>query len=131
MSLSPRYTAAAMRRFVLVVLLLILPIQWSWAAVASVCRHETGSAAQHLGHHQHQHKAAGGSADTSGAKTDGAGPSFDADCAGCQGHASAGMFSLPDVHQVWPGGVVLSHYVRHVSDHVPDSPLRPPRPTRD
>ena len=37
-----------------------MPLQLSWAAMASYCQHKTGAAAKHFGHHDHQHKAADG-----------------------------------------------------------------------
>lgn len=40
-------------------MMLLLPVQWTWAAAASYCGHETGLAAKHFGHHDHQHKASG------------------------------------------------------------------------
>ena len=49
-----------MRKWLAIVLLVFLPLQFSWAAVASYCQHETGAAAKHFGHHAHQHKAADG-----------------------------------------------------------------------
>ncbi len=45
-----------MRRLCLILMLLVLPLQVSWAAVSSYCKHESGTAAQHFGHHYHQHK---------------------------------------------------------------------------
>ncbi len=39
----------------LFLLLILLPLQWSAAAVASYCQHETGMAAKHTGHHNHKH----------------------------------------------------------------------------
>lgn len=53
-------TIPTVRRLVFILLLAILPIQFSWAAVTSYCRHETGSATKHFGHHQHQHRAVTG-----------------------------------------------------------------------
>lgn len=49
-----------MRRWLLVFLVLLLPLQFSWAAVASYCQHESAAATsptqqQHVGHHEHQH----------------------------------------------------------------------------
>ena len=46
-----------MRHFIILLLLYLLPIQASWAAVADFCRHEQGQAAQHFGHHNDEHKA--------------------------------------------------------------------------
>ena len=40
-----------MKRYVLIFLLMLLPFQFSWAAVASYCQHESNPAAQHVGHH--------------------------------------------------------------------------------
>lgn len=40
-----------MRRFLVLLVLCLLPVQISWAAVASYCGHESGDAAGHLGHH--------------------------------------------------------------------------------
>jgi hypothetical protein len=44
-----------MRRWFVILLLALLPFQFTWAAVASYCAHETGSQAQHVGHHEHEH----------------------------------------------------------------------------
>jgi hypothetical protein len=46
----------SVRRFLAIVLLALLPLQFSWAAVASYCEHETqGQHAEHFGHHDHDH----------------------------------------------------------------------------
>lgn len=45
-----------MRRLLLVLLMLTMSAQWTWAAVASACQHESGPAAQHIGHHAHVHE---------------------------------------------------------------------------
>ena len=81
------YTVTPMRKCLAIVLLVFLPLQFSWAAVASYCQHETGAAAKHFGHHAHQHKAADGKdASPDPAKTLGGDP----DCASCH----AGCFSV-------------------------------------
>jgi hypothetical protein len=46
-----------MRRWLALVLLCLLPLQASWAAVADYCTHEHGRAAQHFGHHDEEHPA--------------------------------------------------------------------------
>ena len=77
-----------MRKWLAIFLLVFLPLQLSWAAV-SYCSHETGAAAKHFGHHEHQHKAADSKDATSDpAKTGG----VDADCASCHAGCS---FALP------------------------------------
>ncbi|MGY8525353.1 cation efflux protein, CzcI family [Paracidovorax citrulli] len=44
-----------MRRFFLLVLMLILPFQFAWAGAAAYCQHETGPV-WHFGHHDHHHQ---------------------------------------------------------------------------
>lgn len=73
-----------MRRLLVILLLISLPLQSSWAALGAYCSHEErGTAQQHLGHHQHQHKD-----DASGS----GGSSTHSDCvfchAGCAGLVS-------------------------------------------
>ena len=73
-----------MCRWFAILLLAFLPLQFSWAAVAGYCGHESGAQAQHLGHHEHQH------ADQADAKTsvdlaNGTAPTVsDFDCGHCQ-----------------------------------------------
>ena len=45
-----------MRRWLSILLLVFLPFQFSWAAVGNYCQHESGTQAQHFGHHEHTHK---------------------------------------------------------------------------
>jgi hypothetical protein len=45
-----------MRRLIAIFVLVFLPLQWSYAAVADYCQHEeTRSAQKHVGHHAHKH----------------------------------------------------------------------------
>ena len=44
-----------MRRF-LVLLMLLVPLQLSWAAVSAYCEHEPEAASHHVGHHEHKHQ---------------------------------------------------------------------------
>ncbi len=46
-----------MKRLFLILMLAVLPLQISWAAVADYCGHEPGKAGQHFGHHDEEHKA--------------------------------------------------------------------------
>lgn len=47
-----------MRRLLTILLLLVLPLQFSWAAAAAYCQHGGGSDRQaHMGHHEHRHTA--------------------------------------------------------------------------
>jgi DUF2946 family protein len=46
-----------MRRWLAIFLLLVLPLQFTWAAAATYCQHEDAATrGGHFGHHQHQHK---------------------------------------------------------------------------
>lgn len=47
-----------MRRWLVLFLLAVLPLQFSWAAVAGYCQHEKVAARiAHFGHHDHDHEA--------------------------------------------------------------------------
>lgn len=83
------YTLAAMRRWLLIFLVVFLPMQLSWAAVANYCQHETGAAAQHFGHHEHQHKVDAKRTDTGNPKAAGA---IDADCGMCHASSATAIF---------------------------------------
>jgi hypothetical protein len=81
-----------MRRWLTILLLLFLPFQFSWAAVASYCQHETGTAAQHVGHHEHKHQV---DANHDGVPDTSSTGSLDNDCGIC--HASCGVATFGDV----------------------------------
>lgn len=113
----------SMRRCLIVLLFVLVPLQLSWAAVSAYCQHETGSAAQHVGHHQHQHQADTDEADRSlPTKTAG----MDADCGACHaGSASAifGSVRLPALGV--PSGARIGHQIRNSSSPPPSLPERP------
>lgn len=79
-----------LRRWICIVLLLVAPLQLTWAAVSAYCQHESGAATKHVGHHGHDHDSTAGTDSSSGdpAKSGGVDP----DCAGC--HLSC-AFVLP------------------------------------
>ena len=82
------YTLAAMRRWFLIFLVVFLPMQLSWAAVASYCEHETEATAQHVGHHEHQHQADAEPTDSDNSKAFG---SSDTDCSACHAGCCTAM----------------------------------------
>ena len=49
-----------MRRWLSILLLGFMPFQFSWAAVATYCEHESGTRAKHFGHHEHEHQQPAG-----------------------------------------------------------------------
>jgi hypothetical protein len=69
-----------MRRCLAILLLALLPFQFSWAAVATYCAHEAPAAVAHVGHHEHQHQ---------GAVADKAAGAADLDCSHCHGGCAA------------------------------------------
>ena len=76
-----------MRRWLTIVLLFVLPIQFAWSAAAAYCQHEEAPASAHIGHHSHAHKAGKASSDASeqhGSKASKAGKLVaDNDCGYC------------------------------------------------
>jgi Protein of unknown function (DUF2946) len=74
-----------MRRWLAILMLTLLPLQFSWAAVAAYCGHETGEQAQHLGHHEHQHAGQAHSDKDSEPADPSAPAGFDFDCGHCHG----------------------------------------------
>jgi hypothetical protein len=77
-----------MRRLFAIFLLVLLPLQLSWASVSIYCQHETGGQAKHFGHHDHQHQAGDnqGDADT---KLSGG---VDNDCSTCHAGCATAIF---------------------------------------
>jgi hypothetical protein len=56
-----------MRRWLTVFLLILLPLQLSWAVAATYCAHETDPKVNHIGHHEHRHDKAEKASDASDA----------------------------------------------------------------
>lgn len=81
-------TLAPVRRWLSILMLVLLPLQFSWAAVASYCEHERGAEAVHVGHHAHEHAA---SAD---AGENGKPAGFDVDCGHCHGQLAVPALRL-------------------------------------
>jgi hypothetical protein len=73
-------TMEDMRGWLIIFLLVMTPLQFSWAAIGVYCQHEKGIATQHLGHHGHQHQLLSNDQLTAEQLKSG---SFDADCGTC------------------------------------------------
>lgn len=55
---EPTAIIPAMRRFVFLLLIVLLPLQSVWASAAAYCMHEANAAkVSHFGHHEHEHRA--------------------------------------------------------------------------
>lgn len=72
-----------MRRWLAILMLALLPLQFSWAAVAAYCGHETGQHAEHLGHHEHRHADQAKAVQDSASADQKAPAGFDFDCGHC------------------------------------------------
>ena len=109
----------SMRRVLVFLLAVLLPLQFTWGAVTSYCEHETGAASQHFGHHQHVHKG------DKLVDADGK-PGLDNDCWTCHSAATAAITCA--------GGklpVVVAARVQFTDDgarHVSPAPKAPERP---
>lgn len=73
-----------MRRYLILFLLVLMPLQLSWAAAGSYCGHETGPQANHFGHHPHEH-AAGDAPDLDAGTPDKQSSAPHPDCGTCHG----------------------------------------------
>lgn len=113
-----------MRRWLVVLMLLVLPVQFVWAAAVPYCAHEAASAAsKHPGHHQHVHQSGGDSAKTG---SDGAGLGLNhSDCASCHAGAATTM-SLPAGElAAAPRDVLREQPPPLYRSHTPAGPERP------
>jgi len=129
------------RRLLAIFLLAMLPLQFSWAAVASYCGHESQAGTGHFGHHDHEHHAdassytwpaadpgAGVSSpldEAGGANGDNAPSTMDLDCGYCHGTGSAVLtlqMGLPNaLSTALPGATLDETFGAH-------APTRPERP---
>ncbi|CAH0353395.1 MAG: hypothetical protein V4532_07260 [Pseudomonadota bacterium] len=122
-----------MRRFLFVFLLIWFPLQMSWAAVVGYCQHETGSGANHVGHHQRSHDVSkdggkeGGAAaqDHQGGDTKKVG--IDGDCATCHLSPLPPLTSQAAQPAVESSETWVSRSNRGHPSHIPQGLERPDR----
>ncbi|WP_326543710.1 hypothetical protein [Pseudorhodoferax sp.] len=112
-----------MRRFLSIVLMLVLVLQASWSAAAAVCRHEPTVMEAHFGHHVHldTHDA------HAAAPADGSPQVPHLDCVGCHGGLCAALLGWPAA--LPPELPQLRHatpYARSITDGLPERLIRPP-----
>lgn len=117
-----------MRRWLAIVMLVFLPLQFSWAAVASYCGHETGAAAQHIGHHDHQgHGHAAKDVDPGDkGKADGTATGASSfDCCHCHGCCTGLVDVVTSFEPPAPASAPLGLSMSHSAEHPPAQPERP------
>jgi hypothetical protein len=109
-----------MRRWTILVLLTLLPLQWGVALAASVCEPVGITAEQHLANHHSAHAEVAAGADEGGAA------STHGDCGACLHHVAqaAAAFS----YQVVPAADsrVITPYAWHLPDALAERLYRPP-----
>lgn len=113
-----------MRRLVLIIMMLLLPVQWTWAAAAAYCAHESNVGTQHIGHHVHEHHASG---DVSKDGKTPSPPSADNDCGVC--HLSGAAWLVLGQDLAFSGTEVPPRLdeLADFSSHIPSGPERPDR----
>jgi hypothetical protein len=107
-----------MKRYFLIFLLFLLPLQFSWAVAATYCAHEETSSAPHFGHHVHKHDKT-----DDGAKAESQKIKADTDCDYCH-HvpASAIVPATPGLAQpdlTCHVRLEVHRYPCHISDLIP------------
>lgn len=95
-----------MRRWLTILLLFVLPVQFAWSAAAAYCQHEEVTGVAHFGHHGHEHSApsdagskASGAGEKSGDQSSAKGLKLlgDKDCGFC--HLSFAKLMAPGAFQ--------------------------------
>ena len=126
-----------MRRWLAILMLTLLPLQFSWAAVASYCGHETQAGMAHFGHHDHQHHA--DASDGAGLDTDpttitdvnsdagdGKAPgAMDLDCGHCHGTCSMMLHLLSSLPGPLSTAPPSATFDETGGAHAPTRPERP------
>ncbi len=132
--LAAKARLRTVRRFLVIVLLALLPLQFSWAAVASYCGHETPAQAAHFGHHDHQHAVAhpadltnqADPHDTADAPPgDDTAGVLDLDCGHCHGHCGVVFTGLPVLPAVLPATLPQASLKEAGAACAPARPERP------
>lgn len=103
-----------MRHLFAIFLLILLPLQAIWVAAAPYCGHEPSTAAEHVGHHAHEHDSAQAVPDIEAPEADARMPVsvVDLDCHTCHGFGSAmllepGAMGVAPSQPGYPQGIAL------------------------
>lgn len=111
-----------MRFWLIVFLVILMPLQISWAATGRYCQHESGVSSTHFGHHSHRNQATEPSGELVKAIT------VELDCVTC--HTFCSMASRDhDVIQKIALALMLAPQLIARSSHAPED--RPERPKWD
>nr|WP_315255425.1 DUF2946 family protein [uncultured Duganella sp.] len=108
-----------MKKLLLILLLTILPIQYSWSMAAVYCQHEL-SKVTHFGHHGHEHQAQAGDDDGGSGKL-----SKHGDCEVCHHAVQASVPVADAVLAAAPAVAYAPPGVLHYHSYIADGPPRP------
>jgi hypothetical protein len=116
-----------MKKILLILLLFVIPFQFSWAAAAVYCQHEAGSSS-HFGHHSHQHKVQDQDQNKAkDSKTDAAKSleKYHGDCESCHLFSHASLISAFAEPARLDAQGHLQPRPRSYRSHIPAPPKRP------
>jgi hypothetical protein len=117
-----------MRRWLVILMLVFLPAQFTWAAVVDHLEHVL-AAADHAGHHDHASHGHGSDIEHGGAQSDSDGASGQAsshlDCDHCHGHCVGVIDAGSCLNAQAPGGKSPALGDAPCAEHVPAQPERP------
>ena len=110
------------KKLILIFLLLIVPLQFAWAAAGAYCQHEQGTSSMHFGHHAHNHDG----------KHDGADGKAKAgkvhlDCNSCHATANAILVNRAPLTLQPSAPDYIDPRPISYSSFIPDGPRRPDR----
>jgi hypothetical protein len=104
------YNLPRMRRWFLVLLLVLLPLQSVWAEAAAYCQHESqlaGASTSHWGHHEHDH---GDAPLASGDDASSAWAGVDVDCNVCHAGGAVPFPAWQNANAAhWAGALPARH----------------------
>ena len=108
-----------MKKLLLILLLIAIPFQFSWAAAAVYCQHEQAPSG-HFGHHSHQHQAGADKDDASKPLK-----KYHGDCEYCHLFSHASFISSVAEQ---PRDTAQDHLLPTARDYLSHIPAPPKRP---
>lgn len=114
-----------MRRWLSLLILVLLPLQLTWAATSAYCQLESGVSSQHVGHHVHKHSNAMYDASQQ-LKATGA----DADCGNCHAGCAFALPSKVAAGDAYPGAAPMASRQPLQTSPPVDIPDRPQWPAQ-
>lgn len=117
-----------MRKVLATLLLLILPLQWAWAAEAIDCQSEAAIFTQQLALPDRGRDAADGTTGSHDccAHSEPTDIQCSSGCTSCHGPGVTALFTRQAIVGVIGGSVGSSPYFSRTPKHIPDKPQRPP-----